>query len=654
MGRNYQGKGGHGYQENSGGGRRYDAHDDRGGHDDRGVDEGRNAGRGGNRVWTRGGGNGPHPNGSIQNRLGPRTVNFEDQGPRRGGIAKRSRGGKYQNKNIHIVLPEDDDDMERERRGEGQAGRARAPYHRGRGGPRGGRMVSYGRAGAGVRVGGPGATDVFSWHKVILKNGTKYDKIALLKELLAKSEHKFMPICYSKQGINTFFYLEDEAAARSLRELDKKIEMPDGYPLTINVDRSTPPNMPLTDELVEKIKLVMSNRYNVANKALNLAAFHTDEAFAGESFYAPLWRSNVMNKVLTVIMDNIPEVAALDLSKNKLTSMSLEFFSTFKSKVKDLRILHLADNKIGDTRGLDKMRGMALAELKLTGNPLLDKIGGGYKEVVRKIFPKLERLDDKELPKEIGFDGDEEEAAVEGGMPAVVQKMVRSEEAGNVVGRFLEEFFKLYDSDSRQGLLEAYHEEAVMSLSAMGSTHLLPAYIPESRNLKRVDYEKKRHDLLRRGKLQVVAFLSKLPKTEHDLSSFTLDVPFTSPSLMIFTVTGLFRERETKLKESVRHFNRCFIVVPQGGGFVIINETLFVSTATDLSTRRAFAAPPPAPTLDAAAQQAMAAKFSEQSGMNLTWSVKCLEENRWEYEAAAAIFATAKAAGKIPPEAYVK
>ena len=37
---------------------------------------------------------------------------------------------------------------------------------RGRGGPRGGRMVSYGRPGAAVRVGGPGATDVFSWHKV--------------------------------------------------------------------------------------------------------------------------------------------------------------------------------------------------------------------------------------------------------------------------------------------------------------------------------------------------------------------------------------------------------------------------------------------------------------------------------------------------------
>jgi len=104
-------------------------------------------------------------------------------------------------------------------------------------------------------------------------------------------------------------------------------------------------------------------------------------------------------------------------------------------------------------------------------------------------------------------------------------------------------------------------------------------------------------------------------------------------------------------------------VVPQGGGFCIINETLFISTATDLSTRRAFASPPPtatgpsstpAPALDAAAQQAMAVKFSEQSGMNIEWSGKCLVENSWNFEAAARIFAEAKAAGKIPPEAFVK
>jgi len=287
-------------------------------------------------------------------------------------------------------------------------------------------------------------------------------------------------------------------------------------------------------------------------------------------------------------------------------------------------------------------------------------LGSSYKEVIRKIFPKLEKLDDKELPKEITFDGDEDEGNKDSGMPPIVQKMIRNEEAGVIVCKFLEEYFKAYDCDSRQPLLDAYHEEAVMSMSALGSLEKMPAYIPESRNLKRV-YEKKRHDLLRSGKLQIVAFLSKLPKTEHDFSTFTLDVPFTSPSLMTFTVTGLFRERDTRLKESIRHFNRCFIVVPHGGGFCIINETLFISTATDLSTRRAFANPPPAtpasppaPALDVAAQQAMALRFSEQSGMNIEWSGKCLVENSWNFEAAAKIFSEAKAAGKIPPEAFVK
>ena len=50
-----------------------------------------------------------------------------------------------------------------------------------------------------------------------------------------------------------------------------------------------------------------------------MKAFHLDEAFAGESFYAPLWRSNIMNKVLTIIIDNIPELSAIDMSENKLT-----------------------------------------------------------------------------------------------------------------------------------------------------------------------------------------------------------------------------------------------------------------------------------------------------------------------------------------------
>merc|ERR1719220_633622 len=340
MGRNYQGKH-QGYTENrggyhgDGGGRRYNHNQ----HDDRDGDASSiNSGRGSsNRVWSRGG--------TVHNRLGPRQVNFAMDGARGGGITKRSRG-KNPNKNIHIVLPDDDLDMDR--RSE-QAGRARPPSYRGRGsrGDRG-RMRYTGGPGRGITVGE--SSGVFSWHKVVLKNGTKYDKIVLLKELLARTETKFIPICYSKQGANTQFHLEDGAAARALRELDKKIEMPDGFPLAITVDRSTPPNMPISDELVEKIKVVMSKRYFVANKALNLSAFHVDEDFAGESFYAPLWRTNIMNRVLMVIQDNIPEVAALDLSNNKLNSTSLDFFTIFKTKVPDLRILHLVVGEMENSK----------------------------------------------------------------------------------------------------------------------------------------------------------------------------------------------------------------------------------------------------------------------------------------------------------------
>ena len=134
----------------------------------------------------------------------------------------------------------------------------------------------------------------------------------------------------------------------------------------------------------------------------------------------------------------------------------------------------------------------------------------------------------------------------------------------------------------------------------------------------------------RSGKLQIVAFLSKLPKTEHDLSTFTLDVPFTRYGLLfdnmsfrsycypkLFPSTaGIFlnyiifqpefddvhsdgafqRERHKaervhsafqqvfgtkrpKYSEYNIYIFRCFIVVPQGGGFCIINETLFIRYA---------------------------------------------------------------------------
>ena len=380
-----------------------------------------------------------------------------------------------------------------------------------------------------------------------------------------------------------------------------------------------------------------------------------------------------MNKVMTVVVDNIPEVAAMDLSNNKLSNSSLEYFSSFKNKLSALRILYLENNKITDTRNLQRLKGMSIEELKLTGNPLVGSLGSSYTESIRKIFPSLKILDDKELPPIIGFD--EDEAKTSSDCPSTVAKFVKNPAAEETVVNFLKVYFQIYDSDKRQDLLVAYHDSATFSMSAWGSREQLPVYIPDSRNLLKVDYEKKRHDLLKTGKLGVVAFLEKLPKTEHDMNTFTLDVPFSTESMMIFTVTGCFRERGTK-QTGIRHFTRyhitdfiilltshfllrCFIVVPNGDGFNIINETLYVAQATDLTKRKAFvnetATSTPStstPAVDESTKQSLALSFSQKSGMNLQFSGQCLEQNNWDFDKAAGAFSEAKAKGLIPPEAF--
>ena len=102
------------------------------------------------------------------------------------------------------------------------------------------------------------------------------------------------------EGNNAVFYVEDRVAAESLRELNRKITMTDNFKvsftnfwttlvvsigtetssisqLSLVVKASLPPNLPINEELKEKIKLVMGRRYDAATKTLNLSQFHLDE-----------------------------------------------------------------------------------------------------------------------------------------------------------------------------------------------------------------------------------------------------------------------------------------------------------------------------------------------------------------------------------------
>ncbi|KAM3877403.1 nuclear RNA export factor 1-like [Diretmus argenteus] len=233
------------------------------------------------------------------------------------------------------------------------------------------------------------------------------------------------------------------------------------------------------------------------------------------------------------------------------------------------------------------------------------------------------------------------------------------------VSTVLARYYSIYDSGDRQPLLDAYHDGASLSLMTPYSTQnpsrsSLGEYHKDSRNLKWVKDSTIWYCLLKHTRLNVVAFLNELPKTQHDTASFTVDVNTYTNTLLSFTVSGVFKEVDGKSRDSTMAFSRVFITVPSGNsGLCIVNDQIFIRMATTEEIRRAFVAPAPMPSSSpvptlTAPQQDMLAAFSQKSGMNLEWSQKCLQDNEWDFNRAAQIFTQLKTDGKIPDVAFIK
>ena len=140
---------------------------------------------------------------------------------------------------------------------------------------------------------------------------------------------------------------------------------------------------------------------------------------------------------------------------------------------------------------------------------------------------------------------------------------------------------------------------------------------------------------------------------------------------MLLNVTGIFKELRSGHKTTpIRHFCRTLVIVPAGSGFCIANEQLHVTNATESQIKNAFKTPiiqttqpavelnvapvPASPIIDNNTKQQMIQTMSQQSGMNIQWSQKCLEETNWDFNRAAYIFTELQKQGTIPAEAFVK
>lgn len=209
-----------------------------------------------------------------------------------------------------------------------------------------------------------------SWYEVKIPYGHKYEKEFILRSLVnAISPLIFIPQYWKVEDTAVSFYIEDFQAAEALQKIDRTIGLPDGRKMIVIV-RNSNPQYQVNAQLKERMKLAMVKRYNPATRALNLEKFHTDPDLS--DIFCALFRPQIMLAAFDVIKDNIPDLEALNLNDNKL--LILDHFRTLAQKVPNLKILHMANNKIPYVTSLDCLKALSLVEINLEGNPLKDRI----------------------------------------------------------------------------------------------------------------------------------------------------------------------------------------------------------------------------------------------------------------------------------------
>ncbi|EPQ02233.1 Nuclear RNA export factor 1 [Myotis brandtii] len=502
-----------------------------------------------------------------------------------------------------------------------------------------------------------------NWFKITIPYGRKYDKAWLLSMIQSKCSVPFTPIEFHYENTRAQFFVEDASTASALKAINYKISDQENRRISIIINSSPPPltvQNELKPEQVEQLKLIMSKRYDGSQQALDLKGLRLDPDLVAQNIDVVLNRKSCMAATLRIIEENIPELLSLNLSSNKL--YRLDDMSSIVQKAPNLKILNLSANELKSERELDKIKGLKLEELWLEGNTLCDTFRdqSTYISAIRERFPKLLRLDGHELPPPIAFDVEAPTM-----LPPCKGSYFGTETLKTLVLHFLQQYYAIYDSGNRQRLLDAYHDGACCSLS-IPFTPQNPArsnlgeYFKDSRNVKKLKDPTLRFRLLKHTRLNVVAFLNELPKTQHDINSFVVDISAQTNTLLCFSVNGVFKEVDGKSRDSLRAFTRTFVAVPaSNSGLCIVNDELFVRNASPDEIQRAFAMPAPTPSSSpvptlSPEQQEMLQAFSTQSGMNLEWSQKCLQDNNWDYTRSAQAFTHLKAKGEIPEVAFMK
>lgn len=351
---------------------------------------------------------------------------------------------------------------------------------------------------------------------------------------------------------------------------------------------------PETAGTIDHLKSVLSRRYNVDNKLLDLSHLSDDPELVSlgmfnttstESKFFPALMK-VCDSTFATAREKEEAIMSVSLANNALEN--IRSVTTLSQTFPALKNLDLSNNQIKNLSVLEGWRWKfrKLEQLVITGNPI-ETNEPQYRTDILRWYPTLLMLNNEQVRTE----QDVKTAATDKLPLPILGPSFRDE--ASIAENFVKVFFLTYDSDRSALVNSLYDTQSTFSLSInmsapRGHTSTKIAawdqYIRQSRNLTKLRNPNAQISRLHTGTDSIRDCFSTLPATHHpDLMAephkWCIEC-HTIPGLpdpsgqsvsgvggLIVTVHGEFSEVDVSTAQATgtRSFDRTFILGPGGG-----------------------------------------------------------------------------------------
>ena len=459
---------------------------------------------------------------------------------------------------------------------------------------------------------------------------------------------------------------------------------------------------PETVNTIDYLKSVLSRRYNVDNKLLDLSHLSNDPELvrlgmfnttSTESKFFPALMK-VCDSIFTSAREKEEAIISVSLANNALSD--IRPVTTLSQTFPTLKNLDLSNNQLKDLSILEGWRWKfrKLEQLVVTGNPI-EINEPQYKTDILRWYPTLLVLNNEQVRTE-----QDVKAAATDKLPLPILGPSFRDEA-SIAENFVKKFFPAYDSD-RSALARGFYDtQSTFSLSinmsaprGHESNKIAPwdQYIRRSRNLTKLSNPNAQMSRLQTGIESIRSCFITLPATRHpellaEPHKWCIEC-HTIPGLpdpsgqsasgvggLIVTVHGEFSEIDVSTAQptTTRSFDRTFVLGPGGGpsGIRIASDIMVLRAyggydawtpeeaeaieqqqavqqpqlrpqQNPISVPDGFGNPGPGKSEEQVQKEALAVELSKVTGMTLEYSGMCLEQSAWNLQDAAVTFEQAK------------